>query len=71
MSDLKDAKYFIVRAGNSAPPPFPVGANPEGEPVDNVISGGRSHVVSPPFGSAPIMPLRRIPFLDLLSFMTD
>ena len=48
MSDLKNRKYIIVRAGNLAPPPFPVGANNQGEPVDNVISGGKSHIVSPP-----------------------
>ena len=47
MSDLKDGRYIIVRAGASAPPPFPVGANNQG-PVDNVISGGKSHIVSPP-----------------------
>ena len=43
MSDLEDGRYIILRAGN----PFPVGASVEGEPVEDVISGGKSHIVSP------------------------
>ena len=45
MSGPSNGKYIIVLAGNSAPPPFPVGADPKG-PESPVIAGGRDHIVS-------------------------
>ena len=52
MSGPPDGKYLIVLAGNSAPPPFPVGANEQGA-ISPVIVGGRDNIVSPsfPFGT--------------------
>ncbi|KAI9567131.1 hypothetical protein HD554DRAFT_2173746 [Boletus coccyginus] len=40
MSGPPDGKYFIVLAGNSAPPPFPVGADEQG-PTSPVITGAK------------------------------
>ena len=56
MGDLKDGKYRIMRAGISAPPPFPVGAD-EGGATSPVIAGGKDHVVSPFMFSTASVPV--------------
>ncbi|KAI9568434.1 hypothetical protein HD554DRAFT_2172235 [Boletus coccyginus] len=43
MSGPPNGKYLIVLAGNSAPPPFPVGANEQGA-ISPVVVGGRDNV---------------------------
>jgi len=70
MSGPPDGKYLIVLAGNSAPPPFPVGANEQGA-TSPVVVGGRDHVVSPllPFSTTGACMIYPIPLL--LAFPLD
>jgi len=72
MSGPPDGKYLIVLAGNSAPPPLPVGANEQGA-TSPVVVGGRDRVVSPllPFSTNGACMIYSINIPLLLTFPLD
>ena len=73
MSGPPTGLYVIIRSGASAPPPFPIGANDTGRPVEPVIAGGESVKASSPFlfSTNYACWMRSIPRSHLLSFLHD